>query len=63
MTPWLRKLHKWVGLLIALQFVIWVGSGLVMSLLDHETVQGDTYRNGDAAPPPTSTWGRARPVR
>lgn len=53
MTPWLRKLHKWVGLLIALQFVIWVGSGLVMSLLDHETVQGDTYRNGDAAPPPT----------
>lgn len=52
MTPWLRKLHRWVGLLIALQFVIWVGSGLVMSLLDHETVQGDTYRHGTLAPSP-----------
>jgi Na(+)-translocating NADH:ubiquinone oxidoreductase F subunit len=40
MTPWIRKLHKWAGLIIALQFVLWTGSGLIMSLLDHETVEG-----------------------
>lgn len=44
MTPWIRRLHKWVGLIIALQFVIWMGSGLVMSLLDHETVEGHHHR-------------------
>ena len=38
MTPWIRKLHKWVGLIIALQFVIWMASGLMMSLLDRDTV-------------------------
>lgn len=50
MTPWLRKLHKWVGLLIALQFVVWMGSGLLMGLLDHDTVQGETYRNTEVVP-------------
>jgi len=44
MTPWLRRLHKWVGLIIAIQFVLWLGSGLVMSLLDHDTVQGHAHR-------------------
>lgn len=44
MTPWIRKLHKWVGLIIALQFVLWMGSGLVMSLLDHGTVAGHGHR-------------------
>ncbi len=52
MTPWLRKLHKWVGLLIALQFTVWVSSGLVMSLLDHDAVQGTTYRNASAVVAP-----------
>ncbi|KRA74528.1 hypothetical protein ASD78_13780 [Lysobacter sp. Root667] len=44
MTPWMRKLHKWVGLIVALQFVLWTASGLVMSVLDHETVQGHQHR-------------------
>ena len=34
MNHWMRKLHKWVGLLIAIQFLLWMGSGVVMSLLD-----------------------------
>lgn len=50
MTPWLRKLHKWVGLVIALQFILWVASGLLMSLLDQGTVLGNTYK-AKAAPP------------
>lgn len=44
MTPWIRRLHKWVGLLIALQFVIWMASGLVMNLLDHDVVEGAHHR-------------------
>jgi Na+-transporting NADH:ubiquinone oxidoreductase subunit F len=51
MTPWMRKLHKWVGLLIALQFTVWMGSGLMMGLLDHDTVQGETYRNTEKVAP------------
>ena len=31
---WLRRIHKWVGLAIGLQFVIWAISGAAMALLD-----------------------------
>lgn len=44
MTPLIRKLHKWVGLIIALQFVVWTASGLTMSLLDHDTVEGHHHQ-------------------
>lgn len=44
MRPWIRKLHKWIGLIIAAQFAIWTGSGLIMSLLDHDVVEGRTHR-------------------
>lgn len=44
MTPWIRKLHKWVGLLITLQFTLWMGSGLVMSLLDRDAREGHHHR-------------------
>ena len=44
MTPWMRKIHKWIGLLIGIQFVLWLSSGLIMSLLDHDQVQGHGYR-------------------
>lgn len=40
----MRKLHKWFGLVLALQFVLWMASGLVMSLLDHDKVQGHHHR-------------------
>lgn len=48
MTRWIRSLHKWVGLILALQFVLWMASGLVMSLLDHEHVEGQQHRAGQA---------------
>lgn len=44
MTPWMRRIHKWLGLLIGLQFVLWMASGLVMSLLSHDKVQGHEFR-------------------
>lgn len=37
---WLRTIHKWVGLAIGLQFVLWAISGTAMALLDMETVAG-----------------------
>lgn len=36
----LRKLHKWFGLAIGLQVAIWMLSGLMMGLFEHERVQG-----------------------
>ncbi|MHC9085875.1 PepSY domain-containing protein [Luteimonas sp. RIT-PG2_3] len=53
MTPWLRKLHKWVGLLIGLQFAIWIGSGLLMGLFDQDTVRGQRHR---APAPAAQAW-------
>ena len=39
-----RWMHKWLGLLLAVQFVLWMASGLAMSLLDHDAVQGHGHR-------------------
>ncbi|HEX8215302.1 MAG TPA: PepSY domain-containing protein [Allosphingosinicella sp.] len=35
-----RRIHKWVGLVIGVQFVIWTISGALMAVLDMETVAG-----------------------
>ena len=40
MMRFLKKLHKWIGLLIGLQVLLWVLSGLVISLLDPAKVNG-----------------------
>lgn len=53
MTPLLRKLHKWTGLLIGLQFLLWLASGLVMSLFEHGNVAGQHHR---AAAPAAASW-------
>ncbi|MFC7535900.1 PepSY domain-containing protein [Sphingomonas sp. GCM10030256] len=37
---WLRRIHKWVGLAIGLQFLLWAVSGAAMALLDMEAVAG-----------------------
>lgn len=55
MTPWMRRLHKWIGLLVAIQFLLWTASGLMMSWLDHSRVQGHTWRVHPAEPPPWPT--------
>lgn len=49
MSPWMRKVHKWIGLLIGLQLVLWMCSGFVMSLLDAEKVRGREFRTPAAA--------------
>ena len=60
MTPWMRKIHKWVGLIIAIQFVLWMTSGVLMSLLDAKKVAGREFRIKPAA---AAQWpGNALPV-
>jgi Na+-transporting NADH:ubiquinone oxidoreductase subunit F len=39
-----RKFHKWLALAIGLQVLIWVTSGLIISILDHQIVAGNTTK-------------------
>jgi hypothetical protein len=53
MTRLMRSVHKWVALVLALQFVAWMASGLALSLIDHEAAAGGLHRQeADAAPRP-----------
>lgn len=44
-THWLRVVHKWIGLVIGLQFVLWSVSGAMMALLPMEEVAGGPRRD------------------
>lgn len=44
-----RTLHKWVGLILGLQFVLWTISGAMMALLDHHKVAADATLQRPAA--------------
>lgn len=48
-----RQLHRWLGLLVALQLLFWVGGGLVMSALALDAVRGRDRAH--PAPMPTLT--------
>ncbi|MBJ7412216.1 MAG: PepSY domain-containing protein [Phenylobacterium sp.] len=37
----IRWLHKWFGLVLGLQFLLWAVSGAAMALLDHHKVSGE----------------------
>lgn len=37
----IRRLHKWFGLVLGLQFLLWAISGAAMALIDHRKVAGD----------------------
>lgn len=55
MKPWLARLHRWLGLVIGLQLLLWLASGLAMSLLDPKAVDGSATR---ASHPPPPAWPR-----
>ncbi|NHZ73066.1 MAG: NADH:ubiquinone reductase (Na(+)-transporting) subunit F [Nitrospirae bacterium] len=49
----LKRLHRWVALLIGLQVLLWLVSGLAMSLLEPEQVSGERWaRQARQAPQP-----------
>ncbi|MDX2428625.1 MAG: 2Fe-2S iron-sulfur cluster-binding protein [Xanthomonadales bacterium] len=51
MMQLLKKLHKWVGLLIGIQVILWLLSGLVISLLDPVKVSGRQWVNTTGTSP------------
>lgn len=58
MMPYIRKLHKWVGLLIGLQVFLWLLSGLTISLLDPARVNGQFLASPARASVQTLPQGR-----
>ena len=55
MIAFMRKLHRWLGLLVGLQLLIWIASGAVMSVLDAHVVSGEVTDAREASRPPPST--------
>ena len=53
----MRKLHKWLGLVIGLQLLVWLGSGLLMSLLDQGIAGGFSSRAESDEPKPLGEYG------
>lgn len=47
-----RRIHKWVGLILGLQFLLWALSGSVMALLDKDKVGGHDTDMAHAHPLP-----------
>lgn len=37
----LRKLHKWLGLIVGLQLILWTASGVMFAWLDHHEVMAE----------------------
>ena len=52
---WLRKIHKWVGIVIGVQFLIWAISGAAMALISMDEVAGgEKAVQAEPAPLPTA---------
>ncbi len=50
-----RRIHKWVGLIVGIQLVLWMASGFIMSYYPIEDVHGDHLWHKTAQPSPLST--------
>ena len=59
---WLRRIHKWVGLIIGLQFLIWAISGTAMALLPMDEVAGGPMAEHHPPQPlaPGAAWPRVQ---
>ncbi|WP_137751274.1 PepSY domain-containing protein [Sphingopyxis sp. L1A2A] len=57
LTPlFFRRIHKWVGLILGLQFLLWALSGSVMALLDKDKVGGHGAGMTHAHPLPAGDY-------
>jgi len=62
-TLLLRRIHKWIGLILGLQFVLWTVSGAMMALLDMDAVAGGKSRAQAASrafPVNSAAWPRVQ---
>ena len=59
---WLRRIHKWVGVVIGLQFLIWAISGAAMALLPMDDVAGGPMAEHHAHKLPSAgpAWPRVQ---
>ncbi len=39
----IKTFHKWLSLLVGLQLLIWIGTGLFFNVMDHEKAKGSKY--------------------
>ncbi|WP_321389844.1 PepSY domain-containing protein [Emcibacter sp.] len=44
---WLRRIHKWLGLIVGIQFLLWTLSGFIMSYFPIGEVHGDHLLNAE----------------
>lgn len=44
----LKKFHKWLSLLVGLQLLIWLGTGLYFNIMDHQKASGNQFRQSPA---------------
>ncbi|MDF0544139.1 PepSY domain-containing protein [Sphingobium sp. H39-3-25] len=51
-----RRIHKWVGLVIGLQFLLWALSGSMMASLDQAKVGGHSAQAGHQHPLPAGDY-------
>jgi hypothetical protein len=49
------KLHRWLGLLLGLQVLLWISGGLVMSAVSIDKVRGDDRSRGEQSEPVPAT--------
>ncbi len=57
-----RKLHKWLGLVIGVQFIIWLMSGLLISFVDMDQVSGSVTRHEPVTEAPLVSAGPFIPL-
>ncbi len=46
----IRKIHRWAGLILGVQILLWFFSGFMMSLMPIDEVRGDHLLRGSATP-------------
>ena len=44
MMPWIRNIHKWVSVIVGIQFLLWLSSGIYFNVMDHDKAAGRTHR-------------------
>ncbi|WP_299792162.1 2Fe-2S iron-sulfur cluster-binding protein [uncultured Shewanella sp.] len=48
--PLFKTLHKWLSLVVGLQLLIWLGTGLYFNLMDHDKASGNQNRQRAESP-------------
>lgn len=43
--PWIKKIHKWASVIVGIQFLLWLLSGIYFNLMDSAKSYGHTYKN------------------